>query len=236
MRRPDFETLQQQHPGARDRLRIKPEHFGVFVPAMVPSDRPVVLSIDPGQRGGPTNSCSVVQAWAPHEGQYLLLDSFRQQARYTQLRDEVRLFNRKYRPSAILVEATGQGPALMSDIRTEQGMEVVPIIPHDDKVSRLREHVNAIRSGIVALPEAASWVAEFIDEILQFPDGRFDDQVDALTQFLDWIAEHPHLSKRPTRAIGVAINSTGMRLQPPHGVAPTMQCRGAVFVRGPRRW
>jgi hypothetical protein len=50
MRRPDFETLQQQNPGARDRLRIKPEHFGVFVPARVPSDRPVVLSIDPGQQ------------------------------------------------------------------------------------------------------------------------------------------------------------------------------------------
>ena len=229
MTRPGFETLQQQNPGARDRVHIRAEHFGVFVPATVPPDRPVVLSIDPGQRGGPTNSFSVVQAWALHEGQYLLLDTWRKQARYAEFRDVVRLFKRKYRPSVILVEATGQGPALISDIRTEQGMEIVPINPHDDKVSRLRKHVNAIRGGLVALPEGARWVAEFIDELIQFPYGHFDDQVDALTQFLDWIAAHPQLAMRPARAIAVAINSSGVRILPP-------RCRGAVFVRGPRRW
>ncbi len=235
MKRPGFETLQQQNPGARDRLHIKAEHFGKFVPAMVPPDGPVVLSIDPGQNGGPKNSFSVVQAWAPHAGRYLLLDSWREQARYSDLRDQVRRFQRRYRPSVILIEATGQGPALISDIRTERGMEIVPITPHEDKISRLFRHRNAIRSGIVALPEGAPWVAGLTDEVVQFPYGQFDDQVDAMTQFLDWIAEHPHLAKRPPRVIGVAINSRGVRILPPRA-EPTMQCRGAVFVRGPRRW
>ena len=236
MKRPGFETLQQQNPGARDRLHIRADHFGVFIPAMVPPDGPVVLSIDPGQKGGPTHSYSVVQASAPHAGRYLLLNSWRDQARYTDFRDQVRRFKRRFRPSVILVEATGQGPALISDIRGEHGLLIEPITPHDDKVSRLHKYRKAIVSGIVALPETAPWVAEFIDEMVQFPYGQFDDQVDAMTQFLEWLAEHPHVAKRPTRTIGVAINSSGMRLQPPHGVAPTMQCRGAVFVRGPRRW
>jgi hypothetical protein len=65
MKRPGFETLQQQRPGARDRLHIRATHFGVFSPANVPPDGPVVLSIDPGQNGGPKNSYSVVQAWVP---------------------------------------------------------------------------------------------------------------------------------------------------------------------------
>ena len=233
MKRPGFETLQQQNPGARDRLHIRADHFGVFIPAMVPPDGPVVLSIDPGQKGGPTHSYSVVQAWAPHAGRYLLLDSWREQARYADFRDQVWRFKRRLRPSVILVEATGQGPALISDIRGEQGLLIEPVTPHESKVSRLHKHRNAIRSGIVALPEAAPWVAEFIDEMVQFPYGHFDDQVDAMTQFLDWLAEHPHVAKRPPRAIGVAINSSGMRLQLPRGAAPTMQCRGAVFVR---RW
>jgi predicted phage terminase large subunit-like protein len=236
MKRPGFETLQQQNPGARDRLNIRAKHFGVLPLAMVQPDTPVVLSIDPGQKGGPTHSFSVVQAWAPHAGRYLLLDTWREQARYPDLRDQVRRFQRRYRPSVILVEATGQGPALVSDIRAEQGLQIEPITPHEDKLSRLHKHRRAIRSGILALPEVAPWVAEFIDEMVQFPYGHFDDQVDALTQFLDWIAEHPYLAKRPPRALGVAINSSGMRILPPHGLAPTMQCRGAVFVRGPRRW
>ena len=189
MTRPGFETLQQQNPGARDRLHIRAAHFGVFLPAMVPSDSPVVLSIDPGQKGGPTNSYSVIQAWALHAGRYLLLESWREQARYSDFRDQVRRFNRRYRPSVILVEATGQGPALISDIKAEQGLVIEPITPHGDKVGRLLQHRNAIRSGIVALPEGARWVAEFIDELIQFPYGHFDDQVDAMTQFLDWIVQ-----------------------------------------------
>ena len=53
MKRPDFETLQQQNPGVRDRLRVKAEHIGVFTREDVPPDAAVVLSVDPGQKGRP---------------------------------------------------------------------------------------------------------------------------------------------------------------------------------------
>lgn len=59
---PGFETLQQQNPGKRDYLRIKAEHFPMFSPEALPKHLPVVLSIDPGQKGGPTNSFCVIQA------------------------------------------------------------------------------------------------------------------------------------------------------------------------------
>jgi len=36
------------------------------------------------------------------------------------------------------------------------------------------------------LPPDASWLAEFRSELLTFPNGRFDDQVDALAQLLAW--------------------------------------------------
>jgi hypothetical protein len=68
-KQPGFETLQQQNPGGRDRLRIKEEYFPTFLPAELKvRELPVVLSIDPGQKGGPTNSCSVIQAWSPNDG------------------------------------------------------------------------------------------------------------------------------------------------------------------------
>ena len=76
---PGFETLQQQNPEARDRLRIKADHFGGFAPKMLPRDRATVLSIDPGQKGGVKNSFGVVQAWAPHEEKFALLDEWRGQ-------------------------------------------------------------------------------------------------------------------------------------------------------------
>jgi len=235
MKRPGFETLQQQNPRARDRLRTKAEHFGVFSPAALPADRVVVLSIDPGQKGGPTNSFSVVQAWAVHEGHYLLLDQWRGQTRYIELRTNVRQFIRKYRPSAILVEATGQGPALTSQIKPQQGMEVAQITPVENKVTRLRKHRKAIRSGMVSLPKAAPWLAEFLDEVILFPYGSFDDQVDAMTQFLDWIVKHPHLQKRPPRALAVGVSSSRTPLRSQAGRPPAMEIPGvAVLARRTR--
>ncbi|MCH7956160.1 MAG: M48 family metalloprotease, partial [Proteobacteria bacterium] len=44
-----------------------------------------------------------------------------------------------------------------------------------------------IEAGQVWLPERAPWLDEFKTEILQFPNGRHDDQVDSMSQFLGWL-------------------------------------------------
>jgi hypothetical protein len=112
-KKPGFETLQQQNPGGSDRLRIKAKYFPTFPSAELPMrELPVVLSIDPGQKGGPKNSFTVIQAWCPKDGAHLLLDQWRKQARYSKFRSAARRFIGKYRPSAVLIEATGQGPSV----------------------------------------------------------------------------------------------------------------------------
>ncbi len=42
------------------------------------------------------------------------------------------------------------------------------------------------------LAERAPWLQDFQTEILQFPHGRHDDQVDSLSQFLMWITKPRH--------------------------------------------
>jgi predicted phage terminase large subunit-like protein len=234
-KRPGFETLQQQNPEARDRLRIKADHFGEFSPKMLPRDRATVLSIDPGHKGGVKNSFGVVQAWAPHEGKFALLDEWRGQVRYGEFRDAARHFVRQYRPTAILIEATGNGPALLSDITQQTGMEVVPVTPCEDKVTRLRRHRSTLCSGAVVLPRVAQWKDEFLEEVILFPYGANDDQVDAMTQFLDWIALHPDVQKRPLRALMNGISSSTGRTLPRTGMAPALEIPGGVLARR-RRW
>jgi predicted phage terminase large subunit-like protein len=227
---PDFETLQQQTPGGQDRLRIVAEDFGTFTQAENPVDPVVVLSIDPGQIGGPSHSFGVIQAWAPLESRHLLLDQAREQARYKDFKAEVLRFIRRYRPSVILLEATGQGPALLSDLRPQIGMQIVQITPVDDKVTRLRRQQKSVRAGMVLLPEHAPWRQQFVDEVTLFPYAVFDDQVDALSQYLSWIARNPTPPRRPSRAIAAgvtahgALTTTGLR-------RPTLEVSGAVFVR-----
>jgi predicted phage terminase large subunit-like protein len=228
-KQPGFETLQQQNPGGIDRLRIKVGYFSTFLPAELQvRELPVVLSIDPGLKGGPKNSLTVIQAWAPKDGAHLLLDQWREQASYREFRSEVRLFILKYRPSVVLIEATGQGPALIQDIKPQNGMELVPITPAGDKVERLRKHRRTIRRGLVQLAQGALWYDEFMTEATQFPYGRFDDQMDALSQYLNWIGEHPNPHKRPPMATARGTDSRGHVIHS-SGHGQGMEIQGGVL-------
>jgi phage terminase large subunit-like protein len=48
-----------------------------------------------------------------------------------------------------------------------------------------------IEAGQFHLPRAAKWLIDFRTEPLQFPHGKYDDQVDSLSQFLNWVEQRP---------------------------------------------
>jgi phage terminase large subunit-like protein len=58
-----------------------------------------------------------------------------------------------------------------------------------------------IKQGRVFLPRKAEWLDAFHKEILAFPYGAHDDQVDALSQFLQWQDDRNRV--RVTRLIGL---------------------------------
>jgi phage terminase large subunit-like protein len=43
-----------------------------------------------------------------------------------------------------------------------------------------------IEAGHIHLPKEADWLDTFLHELLAFPTGRHDDQVDSVAQFLKW--------------------------------------------------
>ena len=44
-----------------------------------------------------------------------------------------------------------------------------------------------MEAGHVHLPRQAPWLSDFLNELLAFPNARHDDQVDSVSQFLNWI-------------------------------------------------
>ena len=68
-----------------------------------------------------------------------------------------------------------------------RAVRLISVKPEGDKITRMSAQSAKIEAGQVWLPEKAPWLDEFKTEILQFPNGRHDDQVDSMSQFLGWL-------------------------------------------------
>ncbi len=85
---------------------------------------------------------------------------------------------------ALLIENKGSGMSLIQDLKRE-GIRAIEVKPEGDKIMRMNAHTARIEAGYVHVPRRASWLDEFRKEIMAFPVGKYDDQVDALSQALD---------------------------------------------------
>jgi hypothetical protein len=60
------------------------------------------------------------------------------------------------------------------------------------------------------LAQDAWWHGDFVEEFVRFPNGNFDDQVDALCLAMDFFAGNPALEAPKSRALGGILNSRGL--------------------------
>ena len=70
-----------------------------------------------------------------------------------------------------------------------EGLAVKPIKPKGDKVMRMHAHIASLEAAKVFLRKDSRWLDEFRCELLAFPHGKHDDQVDALSQLMTWDEE-----------------------------------------------
>ena len=83
----------------------------------------------------------------------------------------------------LLIEKKGSGLSLIQDLYRE-GIHAIGVEPDGDKIMRMAAQTAPIEAGAVHLPLNAPWLDEFKKEVLSFPKGRHDDQIDALSQGL----------------------------------------------------
>ena len=81
---------------------------------------------------------------------------------------------------------------MIQDLYCDEGMrgvEVLATTPTEDKITRMSAQSAVIEAGRVLIPARAEWLEDFREEILRFPHGNHDDQVDSVSQFLGWQRE-----------------------------------------------
>ncbi|OKP81698.1 hypothetical protein A3842_11170 [Paenibacillus sp. P3E] len=88
--------------------------------------------------------------------------------------------NYRYRPSFQAIEDKTYGTNLIQEM-TREGMTVKPIKVDKDKVTRSLPISARYEAGKVYHREGAPWLTDLEDEMLSFPRGKHDDQVDTLS-------------------------------------------------------
>ena len=149
-------------------------------------DDMVVQSWDTASKTGLLNDFSVCTTWLIRGESYYLIDLHRERLDAPNLRRRVIELYRQHRPEGVLVEDKASGISLIQEMQHSGQVPVIPIEPDGDKGLRASSASVRIEAGQVLLPRGAPWLDALQREVLAFPGGRHDDQVDSMSQFLNW--------------------------------------------------
>jgi predicted phage terminase large subunit-like protein len=133
-----------------------------------------------------TSDYVVGQLWAAKGADRFLLDQRRERMDMPQTKEAIRRMSEKWpQAGAKLVEDKANGPAVIQELQHEIA-GLIEVTPEGGKTARANAAAPQVESGNIYLPHPAlyPWVEEFIAEATTFPNGRNDDQVDAMTQAL----------------------------------------------------
>jgi predicted phage terminase large subunit-like protein len=124
---------------------------------------------------------------------------------------------RSYEPQMFIIEdgqiAKTLMPSLHEEMRKQNIWPSIHLVrANTDKVSRARPLQARVRSKAVKFDKHADWWADMEDELLKFPRGRHDDQVDAtsyMMQAVDRMIEAPTPNEQEEEHYLDEYNATG---------------------------
>ena len=209
-----FAAQYQQNPTPPDGNLIKAAWLKRYQVALDrTSYRHVVLSCDPAGKPGILNDYTAITIAGVVNKELHLLHVARGHWSVLQMRDQISALAEQWKPDLVLIEDTSSGMGLIQLLREQTSLSIVGRHPKDDKETRMCRHQGRFEAARVLLPVEAPWLADFESELLSFPSGRYDDQVDAFMLSLDWFSENePNINM--TWAIPIVITRADMGLPP----------------------
>jgi predicted phage terminase large subunit-like protein len=184
-----FQAQYQQCPVPESGNLIKWEWFQIFEGAPPSqSSRPwAVQSWDTALSLSDSADWSVCTTWVVVGQSYYLIDVYRVRLDFPSLKRKIIELKKQFNARDVLIEDAGAAVGLIQQLRDEQQLRPIALKPEGSKVDRMAAQSAIIEAGNVFIPVSASWLDTFRSELLAFPAGKHDDQVDSVSQFLNWI-------------------------------------------------
>lgn len=180
-----FAAQYQQHPLREEGGMLRRDWLSRYSELPQKIEK-TVQSWDTAIKSGAQHDASVCLTFLEAEGKSYLYDARVMRLEYPDLKKRFYAHTQECKPDVILLEDKASGQQLLQDVRRETHLPLIAIRPKADKITRFAAVCALIEAGKLVLPASAAWLADFEAELFSFPDGAHDDQVDALTQYLDW--------------------------------------------------
>jgi predicted phage terminase large subunit-like protein len=188
----NFAGKYQQRPAPAGGGMVKEAWLRLYRPDQRPETfDQIIQSWDTANKPTELADYSMCTTWGLKGPNFYLLNVFRKKIDFPDLKRAVREQNDLFKPTAILIEDKASGTQLIQDLLESGLSRVTPCKSDGDKVMRLHAQTATIENGFVHLPETAHWLADYLHELILFPAGRYDDQVDSTARALAWTKIRP---------------------------------------------
>ncbi|GHC08891.1 phage terminase large subunit [Thermomonas carbonis] len=155
----------------------------------------IMQSWDTANKASEVADYSVCTTWGIKDKKMYLLEVIRERLEYPELKKLVLLNRDKWDARHVLIEDKASGVQLIQELQ-RTSYKIIGIKCAGEKAMRVLEQTPAIEAGKVLFPEAAPWLNGFLNEVLTFPFGKYDDQVDSMAQAIKWIETHIEYATR----------------------------------------
>jgi predicted phage terminase large subunit-like protein len=178
----------QQRPTPEGGGIFRTEHMQHWHPSSLPPrfDK-MCISVDAAFRATEDSDYVAIGVWGKKGADAYLLDQYRQRATFSEtVRALLAMIKKWPKATHKYIEAKANGDAIV-DMLKRKVPGIVAVDPEGGKESRANRVSYLFESLNVWLPPAdvAPWVEDFKLELLSFPMGAHDDQVDQCTQALN---------------------------------------------------
>ena len=169
---------------------FKKEHFRYYKEADLKGVQlfDTCISVDCSFKDLESSDYVVMQVWARSQKQYYLRHQIRGRWDFPETLRRIRLLIEQF-PTAYtrLIEDKANGSAIIQTLEKEMP-GVLAVNPEGGKIARANAVSPMLEAHNVLFPEECPWVfSELEPELIKFPRGKNDDQVDTLSQALNWL-------------------------------------------------
>lgn len=199
----DFSSQYQQNPTSRGGNIIKREWFKFYDLKDLESDIMarrlhscrLGQSWDTASKAAEHNDYSVCITYLAAGDHKYILDVYRERLEFPDLVKKAielktaaeKKYKNLFRSSAtVIIEELNSGVGLYQTLARKYGNSTIkPYKPEHDKATRLKMVSHLIENGTCLFPkDNPPWWESFEQEIIKFPNGKYDDQCDAFSQLL----------------------------------------------------